>query len=273
MELFDILYIMNKPNVIKIKPIGSYFEVDKHGYIINPTSQKKIQTQWRSVVDEVLNVYKRIYKTNLLNVYIRGSVAKGQAVENISDIDTFAYVDLQKDKIDATWRNKEEKIIIENYPFVGGVEFGVSPIDSAINDQIILNQSFCIYGEPVDVSNLKIDKNLAIHAPSFVSRIKRFNTFYQQDKTSEEIMGHCVWQMKGIIRTGAELVIERSGKYTRDLYRCYEVFSEYYPEKEDEMRVALELALNPTEDKKKIKEVMDGIGAWLLSESGKYFLE
>jgi hypothetical protein len=256
---------------IKIKNIGSYFDVDKYGYIINPTSQEKIQPQWRPVIDAVSETYQKVFGSKLKNVYIRGSVAKGQAVDHISDIDSFAYVDMEKDEINYDWVHEAEKTILEKNPFVEGIEFSVSPISSSQKNHIMLNQSLCVYGEPIDVPRLKVDKNLAIHAPSFHKRLARFERFCEQEKTLEQIKSHCVWQMKGLLRVGAEITFERSKKYTRDLYKCYEVFSEYYPEKEKDMRKSLVLALNPTDDKNKIKEIMSGLGIWLLGESKKYF--
>ena len=72
--------------------------------------------------------------------------------------------------------------------------------------------------------------------------------------------------MKGILRTSLEILIEKSGKYSRDLYPCYELFSEFYPDKESQMREVLYLALNPTDDVKKIEDIIDGIGMWLIHE-------
>lgn len=75
--------------------------------------------------------------------------------------------------------------------------------------------------------------------------------------------------MKGLIRVGMELVIERSGKYTRDLYPCYEAFSEYYPDREADMREALYYALNPTSDMQVLKRIADTLGQFLLEETKK----
>ncbi len=261
----------NNNQKIEIEPIGSYFDVDEDGYIINPTSQEKIQPQWRPVIDAVSEAYQKFFGNKLQNIYIRGSVAKGQAVEHISDIDSFAYVNMKQYEIDYTWSEEAEKDIVEKYPFVQGVEFSVSPTGSAQNNYIILNQSLCVYGEPISIPRLKVGKGLAIHAPIFQKRLESFQRFFEQEKTEEEVKSHCVWQMKGLLRTGAEIVLEQSQKYTRDLYKCYEVFSEYYPEKEPEMREVLDLVLNPTSDKNKIKEIMDTLGMWLLTESKKYF--
>jgi uncharacterized protein len=69
------------------------------------------------------------------------------------------------------------------------------------------------------------------------------------------------------LRSGFELTMNRSKRYTRDLYRCYETFAEYYPEKEPEMREVLCLALNPITNKEKLYELMTGLGGWLQEEA------
>jgi len=45
---------------IEIKPMGSYFEVDEEGYLINPASLNKVQEKWKPVLDDVVEVYKNI---------------------------------------------------------------------------------------------------------------------------------------------------------------------------------------------------------------------
>jgi hypothetical protein len=61
--------------------------------------------------------------------------------------------------------------------------------------------------------------------------------------------------------------MERDQTYTQDLYPSYEIFSEYYPEKQEEMRQVLELAVNFADDREKILEMIDGIGQWVVDEA------
>lgn len=266
------LSVENKKYRIEIKPIGSYFDVDKNGFLINPTSAEKVQEKWKPLVEDIVDIYKNLYGEKLKNVYIRGSVAKGEAVEGVSDIDTFAYVDLSKKELKENNTNREmRKHIEKKYDFVEGIEMGAYPLSEISNDSIILNQSLCVYGEPISVPKLKVGKEMAIHSPSFYNRFKWFENFLVKDESDEEIKKGCVWLMKGLLRVGFELTMERSQKYTRDLYCCYETFVEYYPEKESEMREVLDLALNPTADKNKIKKIMENLGAWFLIEIPNHF--
>ena len=258
---------------IEIAPKGSFFEVDSEGYLINPASLEKIQEKWKPLIKDIVELYKNRFSDQLRNVYIRGSVAKGEAVEGISDIDTYAYVTLNDGQIEQLSTGNPEKELISKYPFVESIELHAMPIETAQErDEIIfLNQSVCVYGTPIEVTKIKPGKDTIIHIPNIHKRIDWLKDFLSKEQSDKEIKSGCVWIMKGLLRSGCELVMERSKKYTRDLYPCYQIFSEYYPEKEPEMKEVLYLALNPTGDKAKIEEVMDSLGIWLQEQYKKAY--
>ena len=259
--------------IVEIKPIGSYFDIDSEGYVVNPASKEKLQEKWKPAIDDAIEVYKKQYGDTLRNVYVRGSVAKGQAIDGISDVDTFAYVDLEKSEINNNFKEAKEHIL-QKYPFVEGVELEAQPLAHSKEDTILLTQSLCIYGEPLEVPKLKPGKEMALHAPRIVQRqewMKAVLKSIEEDTSEEQVKEGCKWRMKILLRVGAELTMERSGKYTRDLYPCYQLFSEYYPKKEPEMREVLYLVLNPTSDKEKIKAIVSNLGGWLVEEAKKYF--
>ncbi|USN94513.1 MAG: nucleotidyltransferase domain-containing protein [Candidatus Nomurabacteria bacterium] len=261
-----------KNKIIEIEPRGSYFEVDEEGYLINPASEEKIQEKWRPVIDDVVELYKDAYGDKLKQVYIRGSVAKGEAVENVSDIDTFAIVDLSKEDLNVAKEIKDaRKELEQKYPFVNGIEFEPRLKSNFNKNDIILSQSLCIHGEPLETPKRKPGKEMSIHASYIKQNLSWIKNFLEKDESEEEIKNACTWVTKVILRTGFEITMERSKRYTRDLYKCYETFREYYPEKEEEMREVLHYALNPTSDKEKIREIVGGIGQWLLEESKEYF--
>lgn len=261
------------PDTIEIKPLGSYLEIDNEGYVINPTSLEKIQEEWKPVVTDITELYKRQFGDTLVNVYIRGSVAKGDAVQGIADIDAFAYVKLSTDEIKKYSIKSEKEVLLSKYKFIPTAELYVTPIEDRTKrlEVIFLNQSVCVYGDPINAPKLRPGKDMMIHLPNIYNRMEWMQDFMKKDQSPQEIQGDCVWVMKGLLRSGCELVMERSKKYTRDLYPCYQVFSEYYPEKEQEMREVLHLALNPTPDKAKIEEIMNNLAVWLQEEYKKHY--
>lgn len=263
----------NKPDTISIQPMGSYLETNADGYLINPASLDNMQPEYQPVIQDVVNLYKETYGDALKQVYVRGSVAKGQAIPYISDLDTFAYVDESAEYLKENSTNRKMRALLEEkYDFVQEIEMNADPMSRAEKDYIILNQSVCVYGEPLSIPKMKPGKEMASHAPNFHNRLIKYQKFLAEESNDkEEIKQFCTWVMKGFLRAGFELTMERSKRYTRDLYLCYKDFSEYYPEKEPEMHQVLHLALNPTTDKKVIQDVIDGIGDWILSEIPKHF--
>lgn len=255
---------------VAIQSMGSYLELDKDGYVINSTSAAKVQEEWKPALDEIVEAYKKQYGDKLTSVYVRGSVPKGTAIKGISDIDSLAYVSLSQDEISHDWTDEAEKKIIERHPFIQGVELSVDPAEDVANDSILLAQSLCVFGKDISegLPKLKPGKEMITH---LFHIDKQFSWLRKKlpkiENDEEEMRKGCLWLMKVLLRSGFELTMNRSHKYTRDLYRCYETFSEYYPEKEPEMREVLYLALNPITDKQKFEDLMAGLGAWIQEEA------
>ena len=255
-------------NKIKIKPTGSYFEVDEDGYLINPASLDKVQEKWKPVLDDVVEVYKKHFGDKLINVYVRGSVPKGQAVEGVSDLDSFAYVDLKDEEIENGWQSESRKELKEKYPFVEDFEIHAESLPE--NPGFIISQSLCLYGKEIEVEKRRPGNDMILHIANDERYENAEKWFREVDLSSEEkIKNKCVWLMKNVLRSGFEITMERSKRYTRDLYLCYKDFSEYYPDKEPLMREVLDLALNPVSDIEKILEVKNKIAPFLIEEAKK----
>jgi hypothetical protein len=260
-----------------IKRIGSYLEIDTDGYIVNPASAEKLQEKWIPVVTEIRQEYLKHFGDSLVSVYIRGSVAKSAAIENFSDVDSFSVVSLKSESIDITWADEFSDYITEKYPYVEGVEIGVVPFGELPRYRaiqiMIKTQSVCIYGKNLadHISALKPGKDTAQHVWSIGLEVDKTKEWLRDNHTDEETKRKCAWIMNRLLRSGFELVMERSQKYTRDLFYCYEGFSVYYPNKKEEMYHALEFAINPTADKTKIDRVLSTVGKWIVSEVKEVF--
>ena len=245
----------------KIQKIGGYLEIDKDGFIIKKASAEKFQEKWKPVIEETKNAYIEHFGDKLHSVYIRGSVAKGEAIDGIADLDSIAVVNLPKEQIDIKWKEEFNKQIIAKYPFVKNIEIVAGTLDHALSKNrgvhiIIKTQAVCIYGDDLSdsIAKLKPGKESALHFRNLQDELQQTIDFFENGwgDNLEESLDKCSWIMKRILRTGFELVMERENKYTRDLYPCYESFSKYYPNKKDDMYKTLEFAINPTDDSKTI---------------------
>ena len=252
--------------MIEIQETGSYFNTDKEGFLINPASVDKIQEEWRPLVDAIVESYKSMYGDTLVSVYIRGSVGKGEAIKHVSDVDSFAYADVSKEEIDWDVLKKHEEQLVAQFPFTCGIEYEVDPIDVATKNQFFIGQAALVYGKDLLTDKFKIGKDIMFHSKHPEKVRARVEHNLGTDDSEENIKAGCVWLCKQLLRSGIELCYERSGRYSRDLYRCWETFSEYYPEKAHDMKNVLHLALNPTGDKQEVLDLEEQWTQWLIEE-------
>lgn len=250
-----------------IKPIGSILGTDADGFIVKTVSEDKVQSKWRPAVDMAVSVCKQQLGDELHSLYVRGSVAKGEAIDGISDIDVVVIVNAPLDSIDTKWTGNLTSEIEKKHPFINGVEFMFGSVNALGKGHklVIKTQTVCLYGSDLtdELPPLKPGSDTVMHARNLGINIKETADFLSHTKNEKAIRKKCAWVMKRVVRTGCELVMERSGKYTRDLYPCYELFSEYYPEKQSDMYRVLELAVNPSKDAREIQTVLYGIGVWV----------
>ncbi|MDO8604572.1 MAG: hypothetical protein Q7K40_04245 [bacterium] len=264
----------------KIENIGGYLEIDKDGFIIKSATQEKFQKKWKPVIEEIKQAYIEHFGGDLHSVYIRGSVAKGEAVDNLSDVDTIAIVNLPKDKIDLKWSEKFSTKIDSKYPFVNGVEIVAGTPEDAVSKNrgvhiMLKTQAVCIYGDDISekIGPLKPGKESAQHFRGIQNELLDTVDFFENGwaENNEEREERCSWIMKRILRTGFELVMEREQKYTRDLYPSYVSFAKHYPSKKYDMYEALELAMNPIHDSRVLVPFLRLWIGWLPGEIERVF--
>jgi len=262
--------IMNSP----IKPTGTYLYTNNEGYLVPEVSAEKIQQEYKPALEDMIHACKKHYEDNLHSVYVRGSIAKGAAIPDVSDVDGMIVLRSVVSTEEKEWLADFRESMKQKYPFITKFEMAHYAADSFIDfsrrDRVVLKlQSLCLYGTDIrgNIENLKPGKETVLHAHNLNEEVENLMIkFDTQSFTDANLKNWCSWIMKRILRTGHELVAERSQRFTRDLYRCWEGFAEYYPEKKDEMYHVLDLAINPTTDIQKISKTMASIGGWLEAE-------
>ncbi len=250
-------------NNSKIKPIGVFWKKNKSGYIVNDASFTKIQNKWKPIIEDVKNAYIKHLGKNLHSIYIKGSVARGRAIDNVSDLDTIAFVTLPDKDININWRIAFNKKIKRKYKFLTRVEIIVDPVEEIILNKLnritLKTQSVCIYGDNLskNITPMMPSENMTLHIDSIQKNIEFTLDYFKDKRTKKEVEDKCKSTMKKIVRSGFELVMKKSNKYTRDLYLCYSKFAKYYPKHKDKMRKVLELSIYPTNDIKIINHLLN----------------
>lgn len=153
----------------KILEIGSVSHTNEDGFLISQASNSKITGKWKEAVDFLVKEYlENPGLENIHSVWIRGSVAKGEAIDNVSDIDSYCLINIEN--TDSSFTQKSKRLIKESFPFVTKIETGFIPLQKIFEDEdyfwwrfALKTQSVCVYGEDVSnkISPFKPDKKLA----------------------------------------------------------------------------------------------------------------
>lgn len=257
----------------EILKIGRLLKTDKDGYIISESSTDKIASPWKEAVEEIKNAYLTHLGDVVHSIYVRGTVSRGEAIEGISDIDTFAVITKKPEEIDLSWVKETRKSLEQKFSFSTGVEFDFVAHheffdgDKLFNDRFtVKTQSACVYGYDLaqKIPPFRADIQTASHFHRNLKKVlENARNGIADNSDKEDIKEWCRWVMKRIIRAGFILVMDKEQAFTRDLYPSYELFAKHFPEKEPKMKMALDLAINPTDNAKQIANFLDDFGAWM----------
>jgi len=256
-----------------IKPIGSFFEMTKEGYIINPTSTAFIPIKWLPLVNEVVEMIKEKYGNDLHSIYLRGSVARGAAVDGFSDLDIFVLLHQPNVRWEAaSWLSKYSEIWSNSFGFVKKVEVMCSTFSENMYTSnpalamIIKTQSLLLFGSAISekIPSFKPSKEMMLNYRWLAEDLA---TFFAKAKPQTEDVQEIT---KVMIRCGFEIVMQRSGKYTVDLFPSYQVFAEYYPKRSSEMKSILFYYLNPAQDLEALTSILRDLGDWMVLEIKKW---
>jgi len=259
----------------KIKNIGHIFIPDKQGFLISDVSHNNISKQWEPLVDEFILLIKQACLKNLHSIYLRGSVATNTTIKGISDADFLVITNRHISSTKKTNIWKLTDTLASKNPHITRIDVGFYTHKNILRIKekaFIKLMSLCVYGPNIikDIAKLKPGIDVAIQIPDLESEIKDIFTKIDSSQINDQnAKSVCVWIMKRLVRSGFELVSAQAQCFTRDLYPCWQIFSKYYPQKKDQMKQALLLTINPTNDLSKIRSVILDLGNYLVNEFNK----
>lgn len=242
------------------------------GYLVQPLNKLKISDKWKKPVDDFLVLITKLGNNNIHSIYLRGSVAIGNEIPNVSDLDFYIITRKPINEFDIKIIRELCDNLNKKYSFITkyDINYFTSKDIMTIPERFLLKlTSFCIYGEDIKkkIENPKLGKDIWLSISALESdlnklRVEIANGFYNETNTKQT----CIWLTKKIIRSAFELISEKESEYSRDLSFCVDCFTKYYPHKNAEINNVLNLFLNPTDKIEDLEIIIDGIGTWLVME-------
>lgn len=261
---------------MEIKPVGSVLTVGRDGFLIPKASKSNIQSEWLPAVEAAKEAVLRRLGESAKSIYLRGSVAKGKAISDVSDLDLIALVsEIEKIIPVPEWQPEVQREVRSRFPFVAKVECALYSYEATITGRQPYYVGFYLTVEGVPLFGEDVSRYFsryrpdAVLAESFHRHIARDLKHAEREirsRTDSGVLKICVWIMRRLLRTGFALVMPEEQVFTRDLPVCLERFSKHYPGQAPEMRQALEWAVNPISDRERLTLFLDDFGVWLTRE-------
>jgi uncharacterized protein len=247
--------------MIEPRRIGRFLVTDGMGYVRPDVSIDLIGHVWKPLVDFVVEAL--IDRIDVRAVYIRGSIPRGLAIENFSDADFIYFSETRNERVDSL----VEEAAKARFPQVsdlklfrlGRVEFDRVhyPQRRPYFHMLIKTQGLFLAGDDVtkNIEPFKIGAEMVSHVFALTNEFSRSlqlpqklpaSMSDQQKKEIERYMRR--WICKRILRSGFEVIMDRTDRFTRDLYLCHEEFARFYPEHAAQMHRVLVNCLNGDDD-------------------------
>lgn len=262
----------------KIQDIGSYIFTNKEGVLKSDLQKELLQKKWIDAVQACSDNLQKFNPDSINSIYVRGSVAMGRAIENISDIDILLITREDPTEQLHSQLSTIGNNLLKDFPFASKFDIAAYSKDDILKRKertLIKLRAFCIYGEDLSlhIPDPRPGDDIAITLPKLENYLnKTINEIGAGIYHGSHAKMMCTWIMKCLLRSGFELVSERSNTYTRDLYYCWKQFSVYYPNRSEEMYSVLQKAIYPTDKPATLLEPLLNLGFWLKNEGEKLVL-
>lgn len=262
------------PANTQIRAIGSFLPVDEAGWLVNDSRAEYVPAALRAAL---VDFFSQAFGDALVSIYVRGSVARGNAVPGISDLDAFAVL---ADGTDAACPHLSPDMLASlraAAPQLTDFELSTCRGEEVTRSYysswafLVKTQSACIYGEDLGAAlePYRVGPHLMAEAMYLPMRMQVYAQRVADDTTAEQAIATCQWMMKAIVRAAFDLTLDRAGRYTRDLYPCWTTFSQLYPEHAHHCERALQWAIAPDADTAAHRALVDAFGGWICAEGGR----
>ncbi len=259
-------------SMIQPQRIGRFLSVDKFGFVQPDVAIDLIDNTWKPVVEFVIRSLMK--RQGVRSVYVRGSIPRGLAIKNVSDADFIYFSEINFDSADVDLEDAAEA----DFPVVKDLQ--IFRLDRTRFNRIhylqrrpyfhmlLKTQGLFLAGDDIvkDIEPFKIGPNMVSHVFSLANEFSRLPRWLEDDRNRgiDQSIRH-QWFSRKIVRSGFEVTMDRTDRFTRDLYLCYEQFAQFYPERSKQMYRVLENCLSGEDSPVQYRELV----TFLANESSR----
>lgn len=260
----------------RVQPLGDVLAVDAAGYCVNPCDRHHIEPPWLDLVADWVVSCELAWGERAIALYLRGSIPRGRAIVGWSDLDGVVVGRAGWQPTDRAGLVTLASTLGDRHPCCRGIETSlITPADLTDPTQawgpLLKTQGLCVWGEDLvqALPPVPVGPALLIHSPHLLTdwadtadRLRHRSR--QAPPAPVQRLG--AWWARRVVRSGFELVMQREGNYTRDLYPCYAGFARHYPAQARWMAAALQGAIAPSPHRADWLALGQTLVPWLAAE-------
>jgi hypothetical protein len=88
-----------------------------------------VEHDFAPAIEDALKTYEVQFGTHLCAIYLSGSLAYGEGLPGISDMDMFGFIDYEPESCDLQWRPQTEEMLGRRYPQVEHFCLNINSLD------------------------------------------------------------------------------------------------------------------------------------------------
>lgn len=214
--------------------------------------------------------------TRLHSAYLYGSIPRGTAIPGVSDLDILLVLHTEPTDAERADATSVERACDQAHPQIDGVGILLASKHSLLSDSERHDGGFfvtCLCTpllghdladflpsyRPTSLLARETNGDLALLLPRWRTEVTQAATDHERKALNRRVA-------RRIVRTGFTLIMPRWGGWTSDLHRSAELFSHYYPERAEQMRLAAVAGHESLNDPAILSMLIDDLGPWLAAE-------
>lgn len=257
--------------MIEIGELHAGHGLDSKGFIVSDVSIDKIDDIYKPCIQESIEGLKKRFHQQLHSVYLYGSIARGEAVSKVSDVDLIAMFStkLSSDQL-AELKKLSKKLSKKYRSLVRDVGIATAYYKYTIDPLNYYENAFlkelcvCIHGEDMGerFGPYKLTPEIAIRFNGDIHDVLH-RTLKRLETASEGEFKILTQNFaRKLIRTYYSMVMVRSQIWTTRLHEQAKVFIHYFPEKETMIHALLNWIYEPKADRETVCELLRNESEW-----------
>lgn len=244
------------------------------GYIAREGSLDNVPPAFAGAV---VALQRQLPAIGLHSAYLYGSVPRGTAVAEVSDLDVLFALDHEPTDEDRALASGLGARIDRTFPQVNGVGILLASAEQLLGELERHDLGWFLACLCTPLEGPDLAEQLPRYRPdSLLARetngdlalvLPRWREQLAEAADDEEALRALARGAgRKLVRTGFTLVMPRWGGWTSDLDKSAEVFAGYYPERAEQLRAAARLGREPAADREQLGELIEDLGPWLAGE-------